>query len=311
MTPPMTDNPTVSLSLCQQRQAALLDHFSSMAFLDQIIARVRALTAFSDQTLDYAVRAERDRAMRALGWAEDHLPADWWTNAHPRLRDCLRALVDQKRHRAADWYDIAGVSGTLTGMSHFPMYWALPAEEETFLELSRDATAVGYKLDATILHTWHDLSMRSTWDQYKDVFPRMPTFRVRTDIEGESGKRPVRTGIYVPQDDPLGTLQFAWTGNSRGELEACETFSDLAREYIDIVGRDGIWTVPTDATRAPDSPWPTDEYFDDWCRVRKRMKFKDCISSRNERAFVERPCKWFFVERIDGEFEDDAATRHA
>jgi hypothetical protein len=294
----------LTLSLQQKRQAALLYHFSSMEFLDAIISRVRALAAFTDQTLEYALRVDRDKAMRAHGWDEGHLAANWSTYAHPMLNDCLRALLRQKQMRATEWYDIAGVSGTLTGMHHFSMNWTLPEEEEKFRELSRDAAGLGFKLDATINRYWTDLGTESSWVLYKSDIRKLPKFRIRTDVEGESGKRPIRTGVYVPQDDPHGTLQFAWTGNNDGALDLCETFSDLALEYLAIVGRDKIWRAPNEAARKKERVEPTDEYFDDWCRAYKKMQFPDFISSRNERAFVERPCKWYFVEQIAGEFED-------
>jgi hypothetical protein len=304
----MNDNFPMALNVYQKRQATLLYHFSSMEFLDSIISQVRALTAFSDQTLDYAIRVERDKAMRALGWDEGHLAANWSTHAHPMLNDCLRALLRQKQMRATEWYDISGVSSTLTGMSHFSMNWTLPAEEEKFLELRRDAVGTSMKLDTTINHTWTDLRLASAWEQYREKFPKIPKFRVRTDVEGESGKRPIRTGVYVPQDDPYGTLQFAWTGNNGGALAVCETFSDLAREYLTYVGRDKIWKAPNEVSKKQARGEPTDEYFDDWCRNQKRMKFPDYISSRNERAFVKRPCKWYFVEQITGEFDDDTSA---
>jgi hypothetical protein len=230
------------------------------------------LTAFTDQTLDYAERVERDKAMR---------------------NDCLRALLNQKRLRAAEWYDMSGVSNTLTGMDHVSMNWTLPEEENKFLELKGEAIDVGVNLDTTITHSWTDLRMLSTWYQYKDKFPKIPKFRVRIDVEGESCNRPVRTGVYVPQDDSFGTLQFAWTGNSGGVLEASETFSDLAREYIDIVGRDRVWKAPTEAASVPGRVEPTDKYFDDWCGRHKQMSFRESISSRNARA---------------GDFEDDTST---
>lgn len=301
----MNQTNAVSLNIYQKQQAALLYYFSSMEFLDEIIGRVRALAAFTDQTLDYAVRLERDRAMRELGWSEGHLASNWSTYAHPMLSDCLRALLRQKQLRATEWYDISGVSSTLTGMSHFSMNWTLPEEESKFLELSGEATAVGVKLDTTVNHTWTDLRMLSTWGQYKHLFAKIPKFRVRTDVEGESGKRPVRTGVYMPQGDSFGTLQFAWTGDAGGTLDACETFSDLAHEYIDLVGRERIWRAPNEAAIIPGRVEPTDKYFDDWCRERKKMKFRESISSRNARAFAKRPCKWYFVEHIVGEFEDD------
>jgi hypothetical protein len=43
----------ISLSIYQARQAGLLHYFSSLGFLDEIIARVRALVAFTDQTWSY------------------------------------------------------------------------------------------------------------------------------------------------------------------------------------------------------------------------------------------------------------------
>lgn len=302
----MDSTPPISLNVYQKRQAALLYHFSSMEFLDDMIRRVRALTAFTDQTLDYAVRVERDRAMREIGWDEGHLAANWSTHAHPMLADCLRGLLAQKRLRATESYDISGISGTLTGMSHFSMSWTLPEEEEKFLELSGEAIGLGAKLDSTVNHTFTDLRLASSWELYKDIFPAIPRFRVRTDIQGESGKRPVRTGVYVPQDDQFGTLQFAWTGNAAGALAMCETFSELALEYLNIVGRDKLWIAPSAARRIPSRGEPTDQYFDDWCREQKKMQFRDSISSRNARAFAKRPCKWYFVERVQDEFEDDA-----
>lgn len=295
----------ISLSLYQKRQAALLYYFSSIEFLDQIIERAWALAAFTDTTLDHVTRIKRDKAMRQLGWAEGHLSSNWSTYAHPMLKDCLRGLLEQKRLRATEWYDIAGARDALTGMSHFSMNWTLPEEEQVFRQLSNEARGIAAKLDMTVLRFWTDLGMSSTWEQYQHQFPKIPKFRVRTDVEGESGKRPVRTGVYMPQDDPVGTLQFAWIGNSDGALGPCETFSKLALEYLSTIGRDKLWRAPSEALRKPDREEPTDEYFDDWCRTAKRMQFPDEISARNERAYSSGPCRWYFVERIADEFEDE------
>ena len=242
--------------------------------------------------------------MRKIGWTEAHLSSNWSTFAHPMLKDCLRGLLEQKKLRATEWYDIAGVRSALTGMSHFSMDWTLPEEEQVFRRLSNEARGIAAKLDTTVMHSWTDLHMASVWEQYGHLFKKMPRFRVRTDVEGESGKRPVRTGVYLPQDDPVGTLQFAWIGNSGGALAPCETLSELALEYMATVGRDKLWRAPSETAKVAARVEPTDEYFDDWCKVVKRMKFPDEISSRNERAFSSKPCKWYFVERIADEFED-------
>lgn len=221
------------------------------------------------------------------------------------LIDCLRGLLAEKRLHASASYGISGVSSTLTGMSDFSMNWALPEEEEKFLALSGEAIGLGAKLTTAVNHTFTDLRMASSWSLYKDRFPNVPKFRVRSDIEGETYERPLRIGVYVPQDDPYGTLQFAWTGNPGGALNMCETLSELALEYVSIVGRDKLWIAPTDSFRKPDRGEPTDQYFDDWCRAQKHLSFHDSVSSRNPRAFTKRPCKWYFVERVPDEFEDD------
>jgi len=295
----------------QKQQATLLYYFSSMPYLDKIIERVRALTAFTDQTLDYAVRVERDIAMRSVGWSEGDLAANWSTHAHPMLNDCLRGLLRQKNMRTTEWYDVTGVRGTLTGMSHFSMNWTLPEEQEKFLELSAEAREPAAKLDSTVEHTWTDLDMCATWGQHRQAFPQIPKFRVRTDVEGESGKRPVRTGVYVPQDDPYGTLQFAWIGNADGALGQCETLSELALEYLSVVGRENMWKAPNESLKQANRAEITDKYFDDWCREKKKINFRNSISSRNARAYTIRPCKWYFVELIDGEFEDDQSMRES
>jgi hypothetical protein len=234
----------IVLNLHQKRQAALLYYFSSIEFLDQIIERVHELAALTDQTLDHMTPVERDKTVNKIEWTEEHLSANWATYAHPMLTDCLRTLLGQKKLRATEWYDIAGVREALTGMSHFPMNWTLPEEEQAFRKLSNDARGIAATLDTTVLHTWTDLRMCSVWDQYQHIFPKMPKFRVRMDVEGESGKRPVRTGVYLPQDDSFGALHFAWIGNANGALGPCETSSKLAFEYVAIVGRDKSWRAP-------------------------------------------------------------------
>jgi hypothetical protein len=300
----MSNPNPVFLNLYQKRQATLLYHFSSTEFLDTITKRVLAWAAFTDRTLDYAQRVSRDQAMRKLGWTEAHLSSNWSTHAHPMLQDLLQGLFRDKALRATESYDISGVSSTMTGMDYVSMNWALPEEEKKFRELEDQASLVGDRLDSTILRRWNDFSMTWAWDQFCKEFARLPKFRVRSDVVTESGKRPIRTGVYVPQDDEFGTLQFAWTGDNRGMLAASDTLSDLAREYAKEVGRDRLWAVPRGVTPISGRPEITYQYFDDWCRTRKAMVFQNKISSRNPRAFIDRPCKWFYVEKIEGEFEE-------
>ena len=86
--------------------------------------------------------------------------------------------------RATEWYDIAGISGTLIGMSHFSMNWTLPEEEEKFRELSRDAVAPAFKLDSTINRCWTDLGMYWWWFLHRSEIQIFPKFLIRTFVDG-------------------------------------------------------------------------------------------------------------------------------
>jgi hypothetical protein len=52
---------------------------------------------------------------------------------------------------------------------------------------------------------------------------------------------PIRTGVYLPQDDPHGSLQFAWSGGRGGELRECPTFNSIGLDALSAVGRRDLW----------------------------------------------------------------------
>lgn len=186
-----------SLNFWQKRQAALLYHFSSMEFLDEIIKHVRALTAFTDYTLPFTARVERERRMRALGWAEAHCDTSWFTNGDARLVGCLQGLLDQKKMRVKELYDIANVRGALTGMSHLLPYWPPPEEREPTSELVSNASAVAANLDTTINHTWTDIDMSWAWEQHQYALPAVRVYwRFRRHARPERDTQQRRAGVH-------------------------------------------------------------------------------------------------------------------
>ncbi|MFV0663238.1 hypothetical protein [Denitromonas sp.] len=130
---------------------------------------------------------------------------------------------------------------------------------------------------------------------------------MRTDVEGESGQMPPRTGVYVAQDDPHATLQFCWTGSSDGRLGQAITFNNWGLKALSAVGRGGLWGDRDGLMRLVSDAFKRGEMTD-------REGFFDGDENDPEyawailagQAFTQRPCKWYFVEMIDGAYDDEA-----
>jgi hypothetical protein len=127
--------------------------------------------------------------------------------------------------------------------------WMTPEEEERFNAqfeaVYRYAQVIDSAVGAGGLRQLDDALMAAYWIEHRQLFPRLPKFRVRTDIEAASGQKPPRTGVYVAQDDEYATLQFAWRGNSDGILGEAETFNELGLRLLAAVGRDALWIDDT------------------------------------------------------------------
>jgi hypothetical protein len=188
------------------------------------------------------------------------------------------------------------------------MSWATPAEEEKFETMFNALYQYAGKIDNTMdksadVGRWDDFGLLMTWRNIHPLFQRLPKFQTRTDIEGESGKIPTRTGVYVPQDDPNGALQFAWIGGDQGALVHCATFNKLGLEALQAVGRDDLWIndnkMLSFVLAHQNDPLISQDFF-----FRNPPKALLAPSAVARRGFTSRPCKWYFVELIEGEYED-------
>jgi hypothetical protein len=148
------------------------------------------------------------------------------------------------------------------------------------------------------------------------------TFRVRTDIEGESGKVPPRTGVYIPQGDPWGTPQFAWAGGDPdedggrwydGTLGDAVTFNAMGLEAMESVGRSHIWPWDDGAgaveflRRKGIKDWEGNEVRDesDAVALLGGASYGEGVFDPNVGGgTTTRPCKWYYVELLEGEYED-------
>jgi hypothetical protein len=298
----------VELTLWQKKQATLLYYFASLAYLRGLQQRASNLIAFIDPTLDLAKAQQRDTFMIDQQWGTRNTSQNWGNNAWPFLADLQMGIARDIANRPFEIYGVTEANNCGRGMSEYSMQWTTPAEQKNFDAMFEELSLYAMYIDKTMdkadtASRWNDFRLTVTWKKFKNLLPLLPKFRLRTDIVGESNNVPGRTGVYISQDDPHGSLQFAWTGGSGGELLECPTFNEIGLDALSAVGRRDLWLDDQKMYSFATS----DKYIG---RFKKEVIWDsvpeyDLASSAVARAaFTSRPCKWFYVELIDGEFED-------
>ena len=302
----------VVLSLQQKRQATLLYHWMSLGYLRDLKALLDALIAGADVNLEVARQQGRDALLTNERWGVRDTSANWSTFVFPALEDFRKSTIRDIALRATDSYEFTGATQCSRMIDEFSSMWTTKDEEKHFKEqfdpVYQHAQLIDFAAGVGGLrHQLHDHSMALRWLTFASRFPRLPRFRVRTDVEAVTGERPVCPGVYVAQDDPYATLQFAWTGNSDGVLGEAQTFNDLGRRVVSAVGRDAMWVdgqkmaaYATDAFRRGELT----NYA--WYRPGEERDPENAPWIVGESTSTTRACKWFFVEPVEGEFDDEA-----
>jgi len=149
-----------------------------------------------------------------------------------------------------------------------------------------------------------DFTFWITWNECKSQFPELPKFRVRTDIKGRTDKVPPRTGVYVPQDDVYGALQFGWTGGGYGKLCDTNTFNEIGLEATAVAGGEHLWLWDNGPGLLAFAKQPKYEGVFQDLEGNPVTDEETAVFAIAQEAFVARPCKWYFVEMIQDEFED-------
>jgi hypothetical protein len=307
---PLSPKPEFHLNKWQKRQAALLYHFASMDYLKGLKALLDDFVKGVDITLDTAKQEGRDKYLMSERWGMRETSANFSTYGFPGLQDFQKATNRDIALRATESYEFTGYNQCSRLLGELSLQWTTQEENEQFdagmEKIGRYATPI----DGVMRHRWDERTFSIVWGEHHHLFPRIPKFRVRTDVEAESGKRPVRTGVYVSQDDSLGALQFAWTGNSDGCLADCQTFNDLGLQAFRIVGRDGLWSDDPRLLPIVKQPqyiagFKELDWFHEPDYLNDSSKPKEFIGMS---GFTTRPCKWYYVELVEGEFDDEEDT---
>ncbi len=312
---PVGGYPAFTLNLQQKRQATLLYHWMSLDYLRGLKSLTDALIKGADVNLELAKQQGRDALLTNDRWGVRDTSANWSTFVFPALEDFRKSTIRLIAWRTSESYCGTGATQCSRMIDEHSSQWMTEDEEKRFREqfdkVHHHAQFIDYAAgvggDRTHLT---DFTMNLHWREFGALFDRLPRFRVRTDVEGVTGRRPVRTGVYVSQDDPHATMQFAWIGNNDGILGDAQTFNDVGRRMVATVGRTSLWN---DDKRMADfalevisrkevsdiGPYSLEKVQRDPSNASYAMAFA---------AFTTRPCKWCFVEKIEGEFDDEAAT---
>ena len=232
---------------------------------------------------------------------------NWSDNALPFLWEFRSSLAKDIAGRAFERYAASGVDECFRGVEEYSTRWATVEEEQIFEKIVRAISHYAHYIDLTLDDyfgsRWTDSAFANAYQEFEATHAKIPRFRVRTDVIGESGKTPIRTGVYISQDDPNAALQFAWTGNGGGKLRPSKTFSDIGLEALRKIGREDLWfndekmfefaTTSQYAALFRPTVYMLGEEHRDFAAI-----------AIADEAFVDRPCKWYFVEVVNGEFEE-------
>lgn len=312
----MTMPTYLELNPWHKRQATLLYHFTSMEYLKALLPMVEGWIAYTDGIL--TERSALDTVgLAQANWKPVHTTAHFSTYAFAAMVELKEAVQRSIAARTYERYSDVGEYqcsrmlqeyAGMTGRENGDFLWATPEQEAGFKQRFDAIYRHASQLTASTapMRTSDDYLFWILWQDYRANFPKLPRFRVRTDVVGESGKFPPRTGVYVPQDEPYGALQFSWISGVDGKLGDAYVLSEIGYEALNAVGRQGLWGDETGlfhfATSTPYSgvirsifPGPlTRENFDAY--------------NVAEEAFSSKPCKWYFVEMVNDEYEDHDGT---
>lgn len=294
----------MELTLWQKKQATLLYHYASIDYLKPLHGMVSNVIKGIDITLQRAGDEGRDRLYINEQWGMRDTSTNWSTYGFPALLDLQKSVARQISNVAFEVYGITGVNNCSRTLQELSMMWATPDEEARFKKQMEAIARYARPIDKTMSRgpTWSDVLLYVNWQEVKASFSRIPQFRLREDVMGESGKKPPRTGVYAPLFDPEGSLQFAWTGNNYGQLSKCTTFNEMGLDAMRAVGHENLWN---------DSPQLltfllNSKYLRDF---KKESYFSESDPSAasaflSGEAFVGLPRKWVYVEMLPDTYED-------
>ena len=260
-----------------------------------------------DPILALSKSQHRDSVLIDTRWGTRNTTENWTNNAWPFLKDLQFSLAKDIAARAIDRYGVTGTNECFRGISEYSMQWTTVDEEEKFNAVVRVVSEYAIYIDQTFndyqFSRWTDFDFAFAYQKFSAEHARIPQFRIRTDITAESGKTPIRTGVYAAQNDPYASLQFAWTGNGGGKLRPANTFNELGIAALQKIGRKGLW-IDDEKMFEFAMQSPHRELFRPTIYMLGTEHRSFASGAVAEEAFINTPSKWYFVEMLNGQFEN-------
>ncbi|MHA4866258.1 hypothetical protein ACXZ1M_00990 [Duganella sp. PWIR1] len=299
-------NAPFQLTTTQKQQVSLLYHFASLEYLKGLQQRLHALLASIDPTLDLAKLQNRDELLADPRWGTRNTADNWGNNGWPFLADFELSVATDIAKRAFESYSVTGANQCIRGLAELSLDWMTPDEEDDFQTQLEQISLYAGNIDDTMYQhetsgRWDDFTLTVALQEMPDVLDAAPALRLRPDVIGQTGQTPVRTGVYLPLDDPHGSPQFCWTGQPAGKLLECNTFNDLGLAALAALGRSKLWRDAQGMqafaqAHAKDPRLAQDPFLADSL---PEPELTPSLVGRN--AFTTRPCSWIYVEQLHGE----------
>lgn len=298
---------TITLSSWQKKQAALLYHFASFDYLKGLHERVHQLQDYVDATLNKSQSEGRDRFLRDARWGNRDTSENWGNHAWSFLADFGLSVAKDMAARPSQIYSITGANQCARGMAEFSLQWMTSTEEKKFDSLLESVVRYARYIDTTMdkahrAGRWNDFRLAMAWVDHSHLFNSLPVFKIREDINSETGEIPPKTGVYISTQHPEGSLQFAWNGNEYGKLKECAIFNGIGSRALNAVGRAKLWLDGNAMLEFVQKNLDAPELLEDSYFSKSHTPvLAPSLVGRN--AFTSAPSKWCYVELVMGESE--------
>ncbi|RKG53868.1 hypothetical protein D7V64_05485 [Acinetobacter cumulans] len=301
------------LTRFQKQSIALIYYVTSRPYLEKLLTKLDDLIQYTGGVVDLADQQYRDRVLLQEGWEMGDTSANWSTYAYPSLLDFRLGLIRIIEETKQEKYGWTPAYNTARMLGEFQPNWMSEEEEEGFKtrfdELYRLCSYYDYCVKPP--RSWSLYILFEVTKELGIFDHNVPKLKIRTNIRVNSGEIIPKTGVYIPIGDQYGSPQFAWTHQEsdtfeRGWLEKCETLNALGKQLFSKFNEYTAW-IPSEELRAfALENIKRKKIVDDWnyMQAENAVQIELAPSLLANNVFSGVDCSWYFVELVEGEFEE-------
>ena len=301
------------LTRFQKQSIALIYYVTSKPYLEMLLTKLDELIEYTGGVIDLADQQYRDRVLLQEGWGMGDTSANWSTYAYPSLLDFRLGLIRIIEETKQEKYCWTPAYNTARMLGEFQPNWMSEEEEADFKTRFDELYRLCSYYDSFVKppKSWSLFNLFEVINELGLFDHKVPKFKVRNDIRVNSGESIPKTGVYIPVGDRYGAPQFAWTHEEtgtfeRGWLEKCETINALGKQLFSKFNEYTAWTPSEELRAFAIENLKKKKIDDNFGYVKfgydRQLRLAPSLIARN--VFTTFDCSWYFVELVDGEFED-------